>query len=160
MRCSLGDLEGSNRTPETGTARGTGDGLSLQLSVAQLPAWPSLNLIRLDSSRGQPFLPLMPPSLHRRPLLATRLPDRGPQPEPLGTNDTSAPLPWSGYRPARVLLQLFVRAESFRGKLRAREEPWPAVVTHCWEPGAWAGSPFTAGPYLWQNVAADCCQPI
>jgi len=101
--------------------------------VAQLIAGgASLELIRLDNAAlGQRLPAVMGHRPCQRPTLLGATPacligwDAGPSPGE--TTDTSArALPWSGYRPGPVLLQLFFRArESSSGgeECGAGEEP-------------------------------------
>ncbi|APD47616.1 MULTISPECIES: glycoside hydrolase family 3 N-terminal domain-containing protein [unclassified Synechococcus] len=148
---SLGDLEGLESNAERALARELAT-LSLQAQgVAQLPAGPGLNLIRLDSSVANAFLPLMAPALQRPTALgyaACLIDGRSPSP---WNNDTSAPLALERLPAGPVLLQLFVRGNPFRGSAGG-EEPWPAVVTQLLGAGRLAGLAVYGSPYLWQTL--------
>ena len=148
---SLGDLEGLESNAERALARELVT-LSLQAQgEAPLPAGPGLNLIRLDSSVANAFLPLMAPALQRPAALgyaACLIDGRSPSP---WNNDTSAPLALERLPAGPVLLQLFVRGNPFRGSAGG-EEPWPAVVTQLLGAGRLAGLAVYGSPYLWQTL--------
>ncbi|MCT0201618.1 glycoside hydrolase family 3 N-terminal domain-containing protein [Synechococcus sp. CS-603] len=148
---SLGDLEGLESNAERALARELVT-LSLQAQgEAPLPAGPGLNLIRLDSSVANAFLPLMAPALQRPAALgyaACLIDGRSPSP---WNNDTSAPLALDRLPAGPVLLQLFVRGNPFRGSAGG-EEPWPAVVTQLLGAGRLAGLAVYGSPYLWQTL--------
>ncbi|MCT4365859.1 MAG: glycosyl hydrolase family 3 [Synechococcaceae cyanobacterium MAG-AL1] len=148
---SLGDLEGLESNAERALARELVT-LSLQAQgEAPLPAGPGLNLIRLDSSVANAFLPLMAPALQRPAALgyaACLIDGRSPSP---WNNDTSAPLALERLPAGPVLLQLFVRGNPFRGSAGG-EEPWPAVLTQLLGAGRLAGLAVYGSPYLWQTL--------
>jgi len=148
---SLGDLEGLESNAERTLARELVT-LSLQAQgEAQLPAGPGLNLIRLDSTVANAFLPLMAPALQRPAGLgyaACLMDGRSPSP---WSHNASAPLALERLPAGPVLLQLFVRGNPFRGSAGG-EEPWPAVVTQLLAAGRLAGLAVYGSPYLWHAL--------
>jgi beta-glucosidase len=126
--------------------------VSLQVQgEAGLPAGPGLNLIRLDSTLANPFLPLMAPALQRPAhcgYAACLIDGRSPS---AWNNNPAAPLALERLPPGPVLLQLFVRGNPFRGSAGG-EEPWPAVVSQLLAAGRLAGLAIYGSPYLWQAL--------
>jgi len=126
--------------------------VSLEIkSNAGLPPGPGLNLIRVDSTLANPFLPLMAPALQRPSqsgYAACLIDGRSPSP---WSGNAAAPLALERLPPGPVLLQLFVRGNPFRGSAGG-EEPWPAVVSQLLAAGRLAGLAIYGNPYLWQAL--------
>ena len=138
-------------------------------------ATPAINLIRVDTALGCPYLQPTAPAL----TLATAAGFRpvvldGCSPSPwwigsggaAGTNhgpDSASaghtPTPLADEGPldlARlgegpVLLQLFVRGNPFRGSAAGRE-PWEAVIRQLQSAGRLAGLAVYGSPYLWESL--------
>lgn len=116
-----------------------------------LPPGPGLNLIRLDSSLGCPFLPAMAPALVRPAgagYQSCLIDSRSPSP---WSGDPQAPLALERLPGGPVLLQLFVRGNPFRGSAGG-EEPWPAVVSQLLATGRLAALAVYGSPYLWESL--------
>jgi len=111
-----------------------------------------LNLIRVDSLLGCPFLAVGAPALMLpaeaglRPCLFD---GQGPSP---WSGDPAAPLALERLAPGPVLLQLFVRGNPFRGSAGGGGEPWPAVIAQLQAAGRLAGLAVYGSPYLWQTL--------
>jgi beta-glucosidase len=126
---------------------------SLQRQGGRLhpPAGGGINLIRIDSSLGCPFLPAGAPALGRataagfRPVLL-----EGYSPSPWRQDD-QAPLDLEQLGPGPVLLQLFVRGNPFRGSAGG-EEPWAAVIQQLQRVERLAGLAVYGSPYLWEAL--------
>jgi beta-glucosidase len=144
-------VEGLESSSERALARELGE-VSLQTQGNPgLPPGPGLNLIRLDSTLANPFLPLMAPALQRPAqsgYAACLIDGRSPSP---WNNNTAAPLALERLPPGPVLLQLFVRGNPFRGSADG-EEPWPAVISQLLAAGRLAGLAIYGSPYLWQAL--------
>jgi len=116
-----------------------------------LPPGPGLNLIRLDTSLGCPFLPAMAPALVRPAgagYQSCLIDSRSPSP---WSGDPQAPLALERLPGGPVLLQLFVRGNPFRGSAGG-EEPWPAVVSQLLATGRLAALAVYGSPYLWESL--------
>ncbi len=148
---ALPDLEALESAADQALARELVD-LSLHVrGGAGLPPGPGVNLIRLDSSLGCPFLPAMAPALLRPTAAGYRvcLID-GHSPSPWSA-DPGAPLALERLPDGPVLLQLFVRGNPFRGSAGG-EEPWPAVVRQLLTASRLAGLVIHGSPYLWESL--------
>jgi beta-glucosidase len=145
------DVESLESASERALARELVE-VSLQIQgEAGLPAGPGLNLIRLDSTLANPFLPLMAPALQRPSqsgYAACLIDGRSPSP---WSNNTAAPLALERLPPGPVLLQLFVRGNPFRGSAGS-EESWPAVVSQLLAASRLAGLAVYGSPYLWHAL--------
>lgn len=114
---------------------------------------PGLNLIRIDSALQCPPLQMGAPALS--------------WPEGRGWHtaviDGRGPSPWSGHPehplddnrlpPGRILLQLFVRGNPFRGR-QDGEGCWPAVVQQLQGQGRLDALIVYGSPYLWRELKA------
>jgi beta-glucosidase len=136
---------------------------AMTAGLAQLPGLPQpasptteasggLNLIRVDRSLACPFLPPTAPALvaparhgYRACLLA------GDGPSAWGDR-TDAPLDLNRLGVGRVLLQLFVRGNPFRGEAGSAE-PWAAALRQLLASGRLAGLAIYGSPYLWESLA-------
>jgi beta-glucosidase len=134
--------------------------LALELLTRSLerqgPLWTrreggGLNLIRVDSSLGCPFLGPMAPALELPAAagLQTRLLDaRAPSP---WSEDPERPLALERLGEGPVLLQLFVRGNPFRASAGS-DEPWPQVVRQLLEADRLGGLAVLGSPYLWEEL--------
>ena len=112
----------------------------------------SLNLIRVDTLLGCPFLSATAPALllpAEVGLSTCLLAGQGPSP---WSEDPQAPLALERLGPGPVLLQLFVRGNPFRGSAGGGQEPWPAVIAQLQAAGRLAGLAVYGSPYLWQQL--------
>jgi beta-glucosidase len=119
---------------------------------ALLPPGPGVNLIRIDSSLANPFLPLMAPALQRpagRGYVPCLIDGRSPSP---WSGDPEAPLALDRLAPGPVLLQLFIRGNPFSGRADGGG-PWPAAVLQLLAARRLAGLAVYGSPYLWQSLA-------
>jgi beta-glucosidase len=110
-----------------------------------------LNLIRLDSSLGSPFLDPMAPAvlLPAAAGLRTRLLDgQGPSP---WSDDPEHPLALERLGDGPVLLQLFIRGNPFRASAGSGE-PWPQVLRQLLEADRLGGLAVLGSPYLWESL--------
>ena len=140
-------------------------------------AAPAINLIRVDTALGCPFLQPTAPALTRATAAGFRtvvldgcspspwrvrpaaVSDPGAQEPglaaPVTANGTSivtdGPLDLPRLGEGPVLLQLFVRGNPFRGSAGG-EEPWPAVVQQLLAAQRLAGLAVYGSPYLWQAL--------
>jgi beta-glucosidase len=128
-------------------------GMSVQSQgEALLPPGPGVNLIRIDSSLANPFLPLMAPALQRpagRGYVPCLIDGRSPSP---WSGDPEAPLALDRLAPGPVLLQLFIRGNPFSGRADGGG-PWPAAVLQLLAARRLAGLAVYGSPYLWQSLA-------
>ena len=111
-----------------------------------------LNLIRVDTLLGCPFLSTTAPALvlpAEAGLNACLLAGQGPSP---WSGDPQAPLALERLAPGPVLLQLFVRGNPFRGSAGGGREPWAAVLSQLQTAGRLAGLAVYGSPYLWQQL--------
>ncbi|MCX5958102.1 MAG: hypothetical protein NTW51_17350, partial [Cyanobacteria bacterium] len=140
-------------------------------------AAPAINLIRVDTALGCPFLQPTAPALTQataagfRPVVLdgcspspwkigpAAMSDPGAQ-EPgvaapvtaTGTSiATDGPLDLARLGEGPVLLQLFVRGNPFRGSA-AGSEPWEAVIRQLQASGRLAGLAVYGSPYLWESL--------
>ncbi len=112
----------------------------------------SLNLIRVDTLLGCPFLSATAPALllpAEAGLSTCLLAGQGPSP---WSDNPQAPLALERLGPGPVLLQLFVRGNPFRGSAGGGQEPWPAVIAQLQAAGRLAGLAVYGSPYLWQQL--------
>ena len=111
-----------------------------------------LNLIRVDTLLGCPFLSATAPALllpAEVGLSTCLLAGQGPSP---WSEDPQAPLALERLGPGPVLLQLFVRGNPFRGSAGGGREPWAAALTQLQAAGRLAGLAVYGSPYLWQQL--------
>lgn len=111
-----------------------------------------LNLIRVDTLLGCPFLSATAPALllpAEAGLSTCLMAGQGPSP---WSDDPQAPLALERLGPGPVLLQLFVRGNPFRGSAGGGQEPWAAVLTQLQAAGRLAGLAVYGSPYLWQQL--------
>jgi beta-glucosidase len=140
-------------------------------------AAPAINLIRVDTALGCPFLQPTAPALTRATAAGFRtvvldgcspspwrvrpaaVSDPGAQEPglaaPVAANGTSiatdGPLDLPRLGEGPVLLQLFVRGNPFRGSAAGRE-PWEAVIRQLQASGRLAGLAVYGSPYLWESL--------
>jgi beta-glucosidase len=140
-------------------------------------AAPAINLIRVDTALGCPFLQPAAPALTRATAAGFRtvvldgcspspwrvrpaaVSDPGAQEPglaaPVTANGTSiatdGPLDLLRLGEGPVLLQLFVRGNPFRGSAAGRE-PWEAVIRQLQASGRLAGLAVYGSPYLWESL--------
>ena len=138
---------------------------------------PAINLIRVDTALGCPFLQPTAPALTRATAAGFRtvvldgcspspwrvrpaaVSDPGAQEPglaaPVAANGTSiatdGPLDLPRLGEGPVLLQLFVRGNPFRGSA-AGSEPWEAVIRQLQASGRLAGLAVYGSPYLWESL--------
>jgi len=138
---------------------------------------PAINLIRVDTALGCPFLQPTAPALTRataagfRPVVLdgcsptpwrigpAALSDPGAQEPGVATPVTASgasiatdgPLDLARLGEGPVLLQLFVRGNPFRGSA-AGSEPWEAVIRQLQASGRLAGLAVYGSPYLWESL--------
>ncbi len=144
-------VERSLQTHGPARARAAAPAAAAFAAAPALPPGPGLNLIRLDSSLGCPFLPAMAPALVRPAgagYQSCLIDSRSPSP---WSGDPQAPLALERLPGGPVLLQLFVRGNPFRGSAGA-EEPWPAVVSQLLAAGRLAALAVYGSPYLWASL--------
>jgi len=123
---------------------------------SQGPVWgrtgeAGLNLIRLDSSLGSPFLDPMAPAVllpAAAGLRALLLDGQGPSP---WSDDPEHPLALERLGDGPVLLQLFVRGNPFRASAGSGE-PWPQSLRQLLEAGRLGGLAVLGSPYLWESL--------
>ncbi|MFZ0409734.1 MAG: glycoside hydrolase family 3 N-terminal domain-containing protein [Cyanobium sp.] len=127
---------------------------------AETLAGGGLNLIRVDTVLGCPFLAAGAPALvlPAEAGLSPCLID-GQSPSPW-SDDPAAPLALERLAPGPVLLQLFVRGNPFRGSAGGGGEPWPAVIAQLQAAGRLAGLAVYGSPYLWQTLRPLLTAPI
>ena len=116
------------------------------------PAGGGLNLIRVDTLLGCPFLSATAPALvlpAEAGLNPCLLAGQSPSP---WSEDPQAPLALERLPPGPVLLQLFVRGNPFRGSAGGGREPWAAVLNQLQAAGRLAGLAVYGSPYLWQQL--------
>jgi beta-glucosidase len=124
----------------------------------QGPAQPAhrnngVNLIRVDSVLGCPFLPPGAPALElpaAAGLEARLLDGRSPQP---WNDDPESPLALERIGAGPLLLQLFVRGNPFRASAGSGE-PWPLVLKQLLAADRLAGLAVYGSPYLWDSLRA------
>jgi len=146
------------------------------LPAGSLGAAPAINLIRVDTALGCPFLQPTAPALTRATAAGFRpvvLDGCSPSPwwigscEASGPNDApdsaaespatgapkaaAGPLDLARLGEGPVLLQLFVRGNPFRGSAAGRE-PWDAVIRQLQAAGRLAGLAVYGSPYLWESL--------
>ncbi len=112
---------------------------------------PGVNLIRLDSSLGCPYLPATAPAVALPAAAGLRLclfDGQGPSP---WSGDGEAPLALDRLGEGPVLLQLFMRGNPFRGRADA-PEPWPAVIRQLQAAGRLTGLAVYGSPYAWEAL--------
>ena len=137
---------------------------------------PAINLIRVDTALGCPFLQPTAPALTRataagfRPVVldgcspspwwidsdeASRPNDSPGMDDASSSTDapnaTAGPLDLARLGEGPVLLQLFVRGNPFRGSAAGRE-PWDAVIRQLQAAGRLAGLAVYGSPYLWESL--------
>ena len=111
-----------------------------------------LNLIRVDSVLGCPFLSATAPALELPAAAGLRpclIDGRSPAP---WSSRSEAPLALERLGEGPVLLQLFVRGNPFRGSAGGDDEPWPAVIAQLQSAGRLAGLAVYGSPYLWESL--------
>jgi beta-glucosidase len=140
-------------------------------------AAPAINLIRVDTALGCPFLQPTAPALARATAAGFRpvvLDGCSPSPWRIGLEEASdcradgqdgdpegrstgtpitadGPLDLARLGEGPVLLQLFVRGNPFRGSAAGRE-PWEAVIRQLQAAGRLAGLAVYGSPYLWESL--------
>ena len=140
-------------------------------------AAPAINLIRVDTALGCPFLQPTAPALTRATAAGFRpvvLDGCSPSPWRIGLEEASdcgadgqdgdpegrstgtpttadGPLDLARLGEGPVLLQLFVRGNPFRGSAAGRE-PWEAVIRQLQAAGRLAGLAVYGSPYLWESL--------
>jgi beta-glucosidase len=118
-----------------------------------------VNLVRLDSTLGCPFLGPSSPALELpaaaglQPLL---LDGRSPS---LWSGDPERPLALERLGEGPVLLQLFVRGNPFRASAGSNE-PWPQVLRQLLEANRLAGMAVLGSPYLWESLRQELPERI
>jgi beta-glucosidase len=115
------------------------------------PSAGGVNLIRVDSALGCPFLDPGAPALALPEAagLRTRLLEgNGPSP---WSGDPQRPLALERLGEGPVLLQLFVRGNPFRASAGS-DEPWPEVLRQLLELGRLSGLAVLGSPYLWESL--------
>ena len=136
-----------------------------------------INLIRVDTALGCPFLQPSAPALTRATAAGFRtvvLDGCSPSPWRIGLEEASdcgaddlegdaegrstgtpiaadGPLDLVRLGEGPVLLQLFVRGNPFRGSAAGRE-PWEAVIRQLQAAGRLAGLAVYGSPYLWESL--------
>jgi beta-glucosidase len=112
-----------------------------------------VNLIRVDSSLGCPFLGPMAPALELPAAagLRARLFD-GRSPSPW-SGDRERPLALERLGDGPVLLQLFVRGNPFRASAGSAE-PWQQTLRQLLACGRLGGLAVLGSPYLWEELRA------
>jgi beta-glucosidase len=148
----------------------------IMLPAGSPGAAPAINLIRVDTALGCPFLQPTAPALTRATAAGFRpvvLDGCSPSPwwidsgEASGANAspgmddassttdapnaTAGPLDLARLGEGPVLLQLFVRGNPFRGSA-AGSEPWEAVIRQLQASGRLAGLAVYGSPYLWETL--------
>jgi beta-glucosidase len=119
----------------------------------------AINLIRVDTALGCPFLQPTAPALTRAAAAGFRpmvLDGCSPSPWRIGPEDTAdcgadGALDLARLGEGPVLLQLFVRGNPFRGSAAGRE-PWEAVILQLQTAGRLAGLAVYGSPYLWESL--------
>jgi beta-glucosidase len=110
-----------------------------------------VNLIRLDSSLGCPYLQPDAPALALPAAAALRpclVDGQGPSP---WSGDREAPLALERLGEGPVLLQRFVRGNPFRGRADGAD-PWPAAIRQLQAAGRLAGLAVYGSPYAWEAL--------
>jgi len=140
-------------------------------------ATPAINLIRVDTALGCPYLQPTAPALTLATAAGFRpvvLDGCSPSPWWIGLEEASdggadgpdkdaesrstgkpiadeGPLDLARLGEGPVLLQLFVRGNPFRGSAAGRE-PWEAVIRQLQRAGRLAGLALYGSPYLWESL--------
>jgi len=140
-------------------------------------AIPAINLIRVDTALGCPYLQPTAPALTQATAAGFRpvvLDGWSPSPWWIGLGEASdggadgpdedaesrstgkpiaadGPLDLARLGEGPVLLQLFVRGNPFRGSAAGRE-PWEAVIRQLQSAGRLAGLAVYGSPYLWESL--------
>jgi len=140
-------------------------------------ATPAINLIRVDTALGCPYLQPTAPALTLATAAGFRpvvLDGCSPSPWWIGLEEASdgsadgpdkdaesrstgkpiaadGPLDLARLGEGPVLLQLFVRGNPFRGSAAGRE-PWEAVIRQLQSAGRLAGLAVYGSPYLWESL--------
>jgi beta-glucosidase len=113
-----------------------------------------VNLIRVDSALGCPFLSPACPALAlpaAAGLKTCLIEGRSPSPWRDDAAGCAGPLALERLGEGPVLLQLFVRGNPFLGTA-AGTEPWPAVIGQLQAAGRLAGLAVYGSPYLWETL--------
>jgi beta-glucosidase len=110
-----------------------------------------VNLIRVDSGLGCPFLSAGAPALElpaAAGLKAVLLDGRSPDP---WSGDPDSPLALERLGAGPLLLQLFVRGNPFRASAGSGE-PWPQVLKQLLAADRLFGLAVYGSPYLWESL--------
>ncbi len=110
-----------------------------------------LNLLRVDSALGCPFLDPLAPALELPAAAGLRtlvMDGRGPSP---WSDDPERPLALERLGEGPVLLQLFVRGHPFRASAGSGE-PWPQVLRQLLALDRLGGLAVLGSPYLWEAL--------
>jgi beta-glucosidase len=120
---------------------------------------PGVNLIRLDSALGCPFLAAGAPALELPAAAgfeARLFEGRSPSP---WSGQAERPLALERLGTGTVLLQLFVRGNPFRASAGSAE-PWPQVLRQLLAADRLAGLAVYGSPYIWESLRPLLPAPI
>jgi beta-glucosidase len=124
---------------------------------ADLRAAQGVNLIRVDSQLGSPFLLPAGPAL-RQPAehgyVARIIDGRAPSIWRAPGDGLGGPLLLERLGDGPVLLQLFLRGNPFRGDAAGGDEPWQEAIMQLQALGRLAGLVIYGSPYVWDRLAA------
>ncbi len=122
-----------------------------------------LNLLRVDSELGCPFLSPGAPAVEAPARAGFRtcvIDGRGPSPWRRSPDDANGPLALERLGVGPVLLQLFVRGNPFRGGAGGGEEPWQRVIQQLRDLGRLAGLVIYGSPYLYDALKPQLGEEI
>jgi beta-glucosidase len=116
---------------------------------------PGVNLIRVDSQLGNPFLPPAAPAL-RQPAahgyVGRIIDGHAPSPWTAPGDGSEGPLALERLGEGPVLLQLFLRGNPFRGDAAGGREPWHDVIRQLQDRGRLGGLVIYGSPYVWDRL--------